>query len=54
MGGTHTQHAARLSTPTLSLLSGVGFLRQAREKRLSTRRYFSQPLDFIEMVFDEL
>ena len=31
-------------------LSGVGFLREAREKCLSTGRYLSQVLDFIEMV----
>jgi len=35
-------------------LLGVGFLRQAREKRLSTGYYFSQPLDFIEIAFSEL
>jgi len=33
---------------------GVGFLRQAREKRLSIRHYFSQAFDFIEMVLGEL
>jgi len=31
-------------------LSGVGFLREAREKCLSTGHYLSQALDFIEMV----
>ena len=31
-------------------LSGVGFLREAREKCLSTGHCLSQVLDFIEMV----
>ena len=31
-------------------LSGVGFLREVREKCLSTGHYLSQVLDFIEMV----
>ena len=41
---------AAVPWPGRGLLSGVGFLREAREKCLSTGHYLSQALDFIEMV----
>src|SRR6266446_5612593 len=46
----HPGAVAIRKAPGGGVLSGVGFLREAREKCLSTGHYLSQALDFIEIV----